>query len=61
MRREHVLLWTDADGETRWRWVAANGLTLGDSGQGYLDSRRCVDKAERLATALGIELVDARI
>lgn len=60
MRVEHVLLWTDAEGQTRWRWVAANGLTLGDSGQGYGDSRRCVEKAERLANGLGIELVDAR-
>lgn len=32
------LIYKDAEGEWRWRLVAANGNILGDSGQGYKGS-----------------------
>lgn len=60
MRAEHVELYTDADGHTRWRWRAGNAKTVGDSSEGYTDSRRCREQAARLADALGVPLVDHR-
>lgn len=31
----------DARGEYRWRLVAANGRTIADSGEGYINSKDC--------------------
>lgn len=37
-----------ADGEHRWRLVAANGETIADSGEGYADRRGAVSAIERV-------------
>ncbi len=35
MSKNKVHFYTDAKGEHRWRYVARNGRTLADSGEGY--------------------------
>lgn len=35
MRRPTIYLYRDLAGEWRWRFVATNGRTLADSGEGY--------------------------
>lgn len=37
----------DADGKWRWRRVAANGLIVGASSQGYVNKKDCLDNAIR--------------
>lgn len=34
-------VYTDADGYWRWRLVAANGRTIAESGEGYLNRPDC--------------------
>ena len=46
-------IYQDAAGEYRWRLVAANGRTVGDSGEGY-DSRSNAHRAaERAKEQIG--------
>jgi uncharacterized protein YegP (UPF0339 family) len=35
-------LYHDSEGQWRWRFVAGNGKTLADSGQGYADKRDAI-------------------
>ena len=44
---DYVEVYADASGEHRWRYKAANGQTLADSGEGYRDQRDAL-------TAVGI-------
>lgn len=52
---DRVELYVDAAGEFRWRYVAANGRTLADSGEGYLRKRAALKAIERV---LGIVTPD---
>jgi uncharacterized protein YegP (UPF0339 family) len=40
----------DAAGEWRWRFVAANGEIIADSGEGYVSKRNAQEAAERVRT-----------
>ena len=58
-------LYQDQKGEWRWHLVAANGAIIGDSGEGYVHKRHCLDMIHRIKrdahlaeTMVNGELVD---
>lgn len=57
-RPDTVTVYRDTQGDVRWTWASANGLTLGDSGQGYADPRNCRVQAKRLAAGVGATYMD---
>jgi uncharacterized protein YegP (UPF0339 family) len=46
---EHIEVYRDASGEWRWRWVAANGRRMADSGEGYENRSDCLEAARYIA------------
>ena len=57
---DHVIVYTDASGEHRWRRVAPNGRTVADSAEGYTEQRGALVAAYREAAGAAkveIELV----
>lgn len=42
----HVEVYRDSDKEWRWRFWAANGRILADSGEGYEHLTDCIDALE---------------
>lgn len=51
MRTPKVTIYLDDDGKWRWRWKAANGAIMADSGQGYADKRDCIGGLEFVTAA----------
>jgi uncharacterized protein YegP (UPF0339 family) len=51
-KRGGFKVYTDAEGDTRWRVVAGNGRIQADSGEGY--RRRANAEAGAIATAIAI-------
>jgi uncharacterized protein YegP (UPF0339 family) len=37
------LIYRDSVGEWRWSLIAANGKTIADSGEGYVNQRDCIN------------------
>lgn len=53
MRTETITIykirpWRRPKGEWRWRWKAANGLTIGSSAEGYANRAECIANLERI-------------
>lgn len=48
----HWQFYQDHAGEWRWRFAAANGRTMADSGEGYTNRAGAVRAARRLATLI---------
>lgn len=48
MRTDKVQVYRDARGEWRWRYKAANGAILADSGEGYKRRKKAMSQAERV-------------
>lgn len=61
-KRPHFQVYPDSRGSWRWRLVAANGLTIADSGEGYF-SRFNVRRAIRtfIEAVTGMPLDDLRV
>ena len=46
--KDHVKLYLDISGNWRWRFIAANGLVLANSGQGYSRRIDCITAAKHV-------------
>jgi len=47
-----ITVYRDKKKEWRWRWVAANGRIIGDSGEGYKRRKGCFEFVTKLRFAL---------
>jgi len=43
-----IEFYKDASGEWRWRRKAANGRTVADGSEGYVNKTDCMEQAERI-------------
>ena len=53
---DKVVIFRDNTGDWRWRYVAANGHIMADSGEGYRRKKDCKNGAKRVTGVIDREL-----
>lgn len=52
------VLYKDANGEWRWRLVAANGKNIASSGEGYANKADCLHAIDLVKSSKDVKVVE---
>jgi uncharacterized protein len=53
------VIYRDTNGQYRWRYVASNGKTIADSGEGYYNKSDCVRGIEIMKGSANAPVTDS--